>query len=124
MLSFLDIKVNRENNKFVTSVYRNHTFSGVFTNFERFLPDIYKRGLIEILLHRSFRLCSNYEKFHREIETVKLILKRNSYPYNIANHCIKKFLNKLFVQRGLNFTFHKRELICVLPYLGKASVGL
>ena len=97
LLSFLDIKLNHENNKFVTSVYRNHTFSGVFTNYESFIPDIYKRGLIEILLHRSFRLCSNYENFDREIETVKLILKRNSYPHNIANHCIKKFLNKLFV---------------------------
>ena len=40
------------------------------------------------------------------------------------NHCIKKFLNKLFVQRDLNFTVPKRELICVLPYLGKASLDL
>ena len=40
------------------------------------------------------------------------------------NHCIKKFLNKLFVQRDLNFTIPKRELICVLPYLGKASLDL
>ena len=34
------------------------------------------------------------------------------------------FLNKLFVQRDLNFTVPKRELICVLPYLGKASLDL
>ena len=40
------------------------------------------------------------------------------------NHCIKKFLNKLFVQRDLNFTVPKRELICTLPYLGKASLDL
>ena len=59
-LSFLDIKISHENNKFVTSVYPKPTFSGVFTNFESFIPDIYKRGLIETLLHRSFRLCSNY----------------------------------------------------------------
>ena len=36
----------------------------------------------------------------------------------------KQFLNKLFVQRDLNFTVPKRELICVLPYLGKASLDL
>ena len=86
--------------------------------------DIYKRGLIETLLHRSFRLCSNYENFHREIETLKSILKHNSYPHNLVNHCIKKFLNKLFVQKGFNFMVPKRELICVLPYLGKASPDL
>ena len=97
LLSFLDIKISREN-KFVTSVYRKPTFTGVFTNFQSFLPDIYNRGLIETLLHRSFRLCSNYENFHHEIETLKSILKHNSYPHNLVNHCIKTFLNKLFVQ--------------------------
>ena len=116
--------MSRENNKFVASIYRKPIFSGVFTNFESFIPDIYKRGLIETLLHRSFRLCSNYENFHREIETLKSILKRNSYPHNLVNHCIKKFLNKLFVQRDLNFTVPKRELICILPYLGKVSLDL
>ena len=35
-LSFLDIKVSRENKKFVTSFYRKPTFSRVFTNFESF----------------------------------------------------------------------------------------
>ena len=40
------------------------------------------------------------------------------------SHCIKTFSNKLFVQRDLNFTVPKRELICVLPYLGKASLDL
>ena len=44
--------------------------------------------------------------------------------HNLVNHCIKKFLNKLFIQRDLNFTVPKRELICVLPYLGEASLDL
>ena len=124
LLSFLDIKISRENNKFVISVYRKPTFSGVFINFESFIPDIDKRGLIETLLHRSFRLYSKYENFHREIETLKAILKRNSYPHNLVNHCIKKFLNKIFVQRHLNLTVSKKELISILPYLGKASLDL
>ena len=93
LLLFLDIKINHENNKFVTSVYCKPTFSGVLTNFESFMPDICKRGLTEILLHRSFRLCSNYENFHCKTENLKSILKHNSYPHNLVNHCIKKVLN-------------------------------
>ena len=90
-LSFLDIKISRENNKFVTSVYRKPTFSGVFTNFESFIPDIYKRGLIETLLHRSFRLCSNYENFHQEIESLKsILLKGNSYLHKLVNQVKKR----------------------------------
>ena len=47
-LPFLDIKVNHENNKFVTSVYRKPTFSGFFTNFESFISKYYKRSLIDV----------------------------------------------------------------------------
>ena len=41
-MSFLDIKITRELNNFFTFVYRKPTFSGVFTNFDRFIPLSYK----------------------------------------------------------------------------------
>ena len=97
----------------MTTVYRKLTFSGIFTNYESFKPDICKRGLIETLLHRRFRLCSNYENFHREIETLNSMLKHN-YLHNLVNHFIKKFLKTLFMQRGLDFMVPIGELICVL----------
>ena len=62
----------QQSEKFVTYFYRKPTFNGVFTIFESFIPDMYKRGLIETLLHRKFRLCSNCENFRRETETFKL----------------------------------------------------
>ena len=46
-LSFLDAKICRKNGKFVTSVYRKPTFSGVFTNYESFIPTYQKRGLLQ-----------------------------------------------------------------------------
>ena len=79
-LWFLDINITRENNKFVTSVYRKSTFSGVFKSFESFLPDMHKLELIGTWLHRSFRSCSSYQNFHRETETLKSRLKQNNYP--------------------------------------------
>ena len=123
-LLFLNITSTPENNKFVTSVYRKPTFGGVFTNFERFIPEMHKRGLIETLPHRSFRLCSSYENVHREIETLKSIFKHNNYRQNFMNQCISKFLDKLFIKKDLNFMVPKRELTFVLPYLGKLSFDL
>ena len=76
----MDITITRKSNKFVTLVYRKTTFSGVFTNFESFIPDMHKCGLSETLLHRSFKLCSSYENFNWEIETSKSIFKHNDYP--------------------------------------------
>ena len=86
----------------MTSLYRKPTFCGVFTNFESFIPDMDKRRLIETLLHRIFILCSSYENFYREIETLKSILKENNVPQNFVNQCIKKFLNELFIKKEFN----------------------
>ena len=35
-ISFLDIKINRDNYRFLTSVYRKPTFNGVFINFDSY----------------------------------------------------------------------------------------
>ena len=37
-ISFLDIKINRGNNRFLSSLYRKPTFTGVFTNFDSYIP--------------------------------------------------------------------------------------
>ena len=44
-LPFLDVKIYKENGKFVTSVYRTETFSGVYTIFPSFILLDYKVGL-------------------------------------------------------------------------------
>ena len=62
-LSFLDINIFREKEKFVTNIYWKKTFSGVYANFNSFRPETYKTGLIESLLFRCFNLCSNFVKF-------------------------------------------------------------
>ena len=43
-MPFLDVKIEREKDKFVTSVYRKPTFSGVYCHFESFIPISYKIG--------------------------------------------------------------------------------
>ena len=87
-ISFLDIKVSRVNNSFSTNIYRKVTFSGVFTNFESFIPISYKSNLIFTLLFIAFKLCSNFELFHQEIPNLKDIFKRNGYPGNFIDTCI------------------------------------
>lgn len=37
---------------------------------------------------------------------------------------MKEFLNKLFIQRDPNFIVSKRDLTCILPYLGKVLFNL
>ena len=79
-LSFLDVKIFRENGKFVTSVFRKETISRVHTNFISFIPFDYQFGLVHTLLNRCFNLSSNFLKFHHEINKLKKILSKNAYP--------------------------------------------
>ena len=98
-MSFLDIKITRELNSFSTSVYRKSTFSGVFTNFDSFIPLSYKTGLIWSLLYRAFSLCCSFELFHQEILKLKDIFKINGYPTSFINNCVKRFLDKVFIKK-------------------------
>ena len=44
-LTFLDINIFCENDKFATNAYRKKAFSGVYTNFKSFIPETCKIGL-------------------------------------------------------------------------------
>ena len=123
-LSFLDIKIVRDNNKFTTSVYRKTTFSGVLTNFESFIPTSYKYTLIFTLFHGAFKPCSNFELFHQDIENLKNIFGNNGYLVNFSDFCIKKYLNNLYVKKKVYLLAPKKQLTCVLPFLGKKSLQL
>ena len=123
-LSFLDIKIVRENIKFTNSVYCKPAFSGVFTNLESFIPNSYKYALIFTLLHRAFNLCFNFELFHQEIENLKNIFRKNGYQVNFTGVCIKKYLNNLYVKKEYILLAPKKQLKCVLPFLGKKLLQL
>ena len=118
-LPFLDVNIFRENEKFATNVYRKKTFSRVSTNFKSFIPETYKIGLIKSLLFRCFSLCSDFIKFHHEIDNLKSILYKNSCPRDLIDKCIKEFLDKILTPKSVSSTVPKKVLIIALPYLGK-----
>ena len=119
-MSFLDVEISRENDKFAISVYRKPTFSGVYTHFDSFVPLPFKFSMIFTIIHRCFQLCSNYNKFHLELGKVKNIFKKNGYPISFIDRCIKTFLDKLHTRKIVVTTVEKKNLI-VLPYLGIIS---
>ena len=60
--SFVDVKITHENKRFVTSIFRKATSSGIFTNSNSFIFDSYKTGLVHTLLLRFFKIYSSMEK--------------------------------------------------------------
>ena len=97
------------------------TFGGVFTTFESFIFKSYKCILIDTLLYGRFNVCSNMEKFHQEINTLKSVFKSNSYPNNLIDLCFKNFLDKVFARIKVSFTVPKLQLVYMLSCSGKSS---
>ena len=121
-LSFLDVEVSRQQGKFVTSVYRKPTFSGVYTHFDSFLPEVYKVGMIYTLAYRCFKICSDWTKFHEELNFLKQVFLKNGYPLSFIGKCFKMVINKLVIKRPQVTTVEKKTLILSLPHLGDISL--
>ena len=62
--SFLDILISRSKNGFTTSAYHKATFRGVYCNFNSFIRDQYKIGLVFALLFRTFSIACDVSRFH------------------------------------------------------------
>ena len=107
--------------KFVTGVYRKPTFSGVFTNYECFIPTYQKRGLLHTLLHKSFSICCDFKTFHFEIDHLKTILIKNNYPVNFIDSCVKSFLNKLYTPKVMVPNVPKRKYFVKSTFIGSTS---
>ena len=72
-ISFLDISITRSNNKLVTSLYRQKTFSGVYMNYISFLSTNHMKGLIDTLLFRSYNIYADYSILYSKIKYLKTI---------------------------------------------------
>ena len=118
-LSFIDVKITRQNKQIVTSIFCKATFSGVFTNYDSFISDTNKIRLVRTILFRFFKSCSNMENFHIEVEQLRSILKCNNCPINVIDQCIKKLFGKLYVPKQIVPTVLKKKLLVVLSYLGR-----
>ena len=75
-------------------------------------------------MFRCLNLCSAFGKLHHEINILKSILYKNSYPRDFVDKCIKEFLNRVLTRKVVVSTVPKKDLMIVLPYLGKLSLQI
>ena len=90
-ISFLDVSIICEEGKFITSVYRKSTFSGVCTRFDSLLPDTYKIGIIYTLVNRCFRICSSWSMFRQQLILSREIFEKNGNADKLIDRCFKLF---------------------------------
>lgn len=55
-------------------------------------------------------------KFHHEINILKSILNKKSYPHDFVDKCIKMFLDRVLISKIVVSTVPKEDLMILLPY--------
>jgi len=95
-INFLDINIKfKENGKIEKGVYVKSTDKGTYLNFESFTPLNYKLTTIKTLVHRAFKISSNWHLFDIEIKRITQNLVNNNFPQSLIEKTIKSTLNNL-----------------------------
>ena len=88
-LAFLDVCVEKNNRTLVTSVYRKHTHTGQYLNFNSNHPKHVKIGVAKSLVSRAYKICSTPEALNHEIVHIRDELRTNGYPQSIINNIVR-----------------------------------
>ena len=73
------------------------------------------------LVYRYFKICSDYTRFHEELNFFKHVFLKNGCPLSFTGRCFKMVINKLVIKRR-QVTAVEKTLILSLPYLGDISL--
>ena len=96
-IAFLDVSISGINNQNLTlQTYHKLTYAGLLLSFKSFTSFSYKISLIKCLIARSFKICNNWNSFHKDIKNIKSNLIENAYPPFLLDKVIKKYLNLKF----------------------------
>ena len=121
-LPFLDIQIEIIDTKFIFTVYRKKTFTGLLLNFHAKCPLKWKIGLVNGMLHRAYSICSSWKLIHLEFEKIFDILRKNNYSREFLENILKSFLCKKF-NPFCNPDSKVDKYIFVVPFIEKASMN-
>ena len=118
-LAFLDVKVQKSDNKFITSVYRNPSFTDQYIRRISFALSKRKKNLVSTSVYRALCICSK-SMLQQKLVNIRIILRDNGYPESIID---KGIFNKLARFQSLpKFGPTKCPVYLKLPWISNISL--
>ena len=93
---FLDTLIKNNGENVSATIFRKKAIIGFCTNSLSFTQLSYKIVLAKTLVHRDFKICSNWCLFDDEVNNIKKYLEKNSYSKGFIERKIKTYLEKQF----------------------------
>ena len=136
-MPFLDVWIDNTEGIFKLSTYRKPTNTGLYINWQSFVPSRYQLNLVKTLLHRAYSICNSHSLIHQDFQSISSILKRNGYSLRYIDKQIRLFFNKrhepTIIQKYDTSnncesmkTLESKEIFLFLrlPYLGNISLQI
>ena len=121
-VTFLDVFISViDNQNLILQTYCNLTYTGLLLNIKSFISFSYKISLIKRLIDRSFKICNNWNSFHKDIESIKSNLNKNAYPPFLIDKVIKKYLDHKFSSNQNHLKDTSDIYYFQLPYISNLS---
>ena len=117
-ISFLDVWIKRNDNKFITSVFRIPSLMGQYLNFQSYCSKRRKQDLNKTLFHRAKKICSP-GVFEVEFNVIKEMLINNEYPIPLIDIVFKTENKRLNYIKPHDL--EKCRVLLILPYAGRKS---
>ena len=114
-LPFLDVLVIRKDYEVETTVYRKSTNNDIYLHWQSFSPTTWKRGTLQALVSRAFKMFSNDQHLQNEIKHLKKVFRDiNGYPNWIIEQTIEKVNNRNEMPQSTLVTTNTEPLL-MLP---------
>jgi len=91
-LPFLGMVIIRNGPRLDTKVYVKPTDTGLLLHYQSHVDVRYKHSLLKTMLNRAFKLSSNWQFFHQECESLKMVFVRLYYPKTLVKNTIRHFI--------------------------------
>ena len=90
-MSFLDLQVSREKEKFVATVSKKSTFSGMYAHSESFLSTVCKFGMVYTFAYCCFKFFSDWTSFMKNLVSETSFFE-NGYVCSLLKTTLKHLL--------------------------------
>ena len=93
-IPFLGTVITRCGNTLKTEVYRKPTDTGLLLHFQSHVDNRYKKGLVNTMVDRAYRLSSTEEAFTKECDKLRTTFSKLHYPNTLVNSTIHRFMQE------------------------------
>ena len=93
-LAFLDVHIMKTRKGVETKIFRKPTFTGLYINWQSYVPLKFKKNLLFTLLDRAYKICNSHAFIHQEFQKISTLLQKNGFQLTLLIITLPNFSTK------------------------------